>query len=169
MHELTTARLRLRQFKQSDLDAYAAMCADAEVMAHLGQGGPVGRDIAWRGMALFCGEWSLHGYGMWAIEEQSSGRLVGRTGYLNPEGWPGCEAGWMLARECWGRGYAFEATQAAIHYGRSHLGISELISLIRPANTRSIALAERLGARLAESIDFLGTPAGVYRHPSPAA
>src|SRR5580765_7022514 len=64
---LTTARLRLRLFREDDLDAYAAMCADAEVMRHIGIGGPVARDAAWRHMALFNGEWTLHGYGMWAV------------------------------------------------------------------------------------------------------
>lgn len=165
MPTVQTPRLTLRPFREADLDAYAAMCADAEVMRHIGAGGPVGRDVAWRHMALFLGEWALHGYGMWAVEERSGGRLIGRAGFLNPEGWPGCELGWLLARDSWGRGYAQEAARAAIDCGRATLGIGALISLIRPDNARSIALAERLGATLGERLDFMGGETLLYRHP----
>jgi len=166
MHTLTTPRLRLRPFAERDLDAYADMCADPEVMRYIGAGGPVDADVAWRQMALFLGEWSLHGYGMWAVDELASGRMIGRVGFLNPHGWPGCEVGWLLARDAWGHGYAHEAARAAIAYGREHLGIGELVSLIRPDNRRSIVLAERLGATLERKMEFMDAPVLLYRHPA---
>jgi len=161
---VATPRLVLRAFCLRDLDAYAAMCADEEVMRHIGSGGAVGRDIAWRHLALFLGSWSLVGHGMWAIERRSDGALIGRAGFLDPEGWPGCELGWLLARDAWGQGYAFEASGAALEFGRRELGLGELISLIRPGNMRSIALAERLGARDSGPIEFMGQTARLYRH-----
>ena len=162
--QLSTARLQLRAFAPRDLDAYAAICADAEVMRHIGAGGPVGRDVAWRHMAMFLGEWALHGYGMWALQRRSDGRLIGRAGFLNPEGWPGCELAWTLARDAWGQGYAYEAAAAAKAFGRDALGLKALISLIRPDNTRSVRLAERLGASLQGPLDFMGSTALLYRH-----
>ncbi len=164
---LTTPRLRLRAFTLADLDAYAAICADAEVMRHIGTGGAVGRDVAWRHMALFLGQWALSGHGMWAVQRRADGLLIGRVGYLEPEGWPGCELGWTLARAAWGQGLAFEAAAAALDFGRAELGIGPLISLIRPDNRRSIALAERLGAFDTGPIDFMGHVALQYRHPEP--
>lgn len=163
-----TPRLRLRAFDQQDLDAYAAMCADEEVMRYIGTGQVVGPEVAWRHMALFLGSWVLLGYGMWALEERTSGRLVGRVGYLHPPEWPSCELGWLLARDAWGRGYAFEAASAARDHGRRHLGLDDLISLIRPDNRRSIRLAERLGATLDGQIDFMGGATLQYRHPRAA-
>lgn len=160
---IATARLVLRAFRNGDLDAYAEMCADAEVMRHIGKGGPVGRDVAWGQMAFFLGHWSLRGYGMWAVERD--GALIGRAGFIHPEGWPGLELGWLLARDAWGQGYATEACRAALTHGRGQFGEREVISLIRPANQRSIALAQRLGATLAREIDFMGAPAQVYLHP----
>ena len=162
---LNTARLRLRAFTQADLDPYAAMCADARVMHHIGSGGPVARDLAWRQMALFLGHWALHGHGMWALERRTDRQLIGRVGFLQPEGWPGCELGWLLAHDAWGQGYAFEAASAVRAFGRDALGLQRLISLIRADNQRSIALARRLGARDEGPLEFLGASAQVYAHP----
>lgn len=164
---LSTARLRLRPFTLADLDAYAAMCADAEVMRHIGAGGPVGRDVAWRHLAMFLGEWALHGHGMWALERRSDRALIGRVGFLDPEGWPGCELAWLLARDAWGQGYAFEAASAAKAFGRDALGLGALVSLVRPDNARSIRLAERLGATAGAPVDFLGGPTLLFRHADP--
>jgi RimJ/RimL family protein N-acetyltransferase len=167
--EVLTPRLRLRALSLADLDAYAALCADEEVMRYIGAGGPVGRDVAWRHLALFNGEWTLSGSGMWAVERRSDGVFIGRAGFLNPVGWPGRELGWTLARAAWGQGYAFEASEAARRFGRQQLGVTDLISMIRQANARSIALAERLAATNEGPIDFLGGQALVFRHPPAGA
>jgi RimJ/RimL family protein N-acetyltransferase len=167
--EVLTPRLRLRALSLADLDAYAAICADEEVMRYIGTGGPVGRDVAWRHLATFNGQWTLCGYGMWGVQRRSDGAFIGRAGFLNPEGWPGCELGWTLARDAWGQGYAFEASDAARRFGRAQLGVTDLISLIREANVRSIRLAERLGATNQGPLEFLGSQALVFKHPPAGA
>jgi RimJ/RimL family protein N-acetyltransferase len=111
---IETPRLLLRMLRGSDLDAYAEMCADPEVMRYLGDGQPLSRSEAWRHLAMVLGHWRLRGYGFWAVEERSSGELVGRVGCWRPEGWPGFEVGWTLRRAYWGRGYATEAARASI-------------------------------------------------------
>jgi ribosomal-protein-alanine N-acetyltransferase len=161
---IDTDRLRLRAFRSDDLDAHAAHCADAEVMQYLGAGRPLDRALAWRQMATFVGEWTLHGWGMWAVARRADDRLIGRVGFLFPPGWPEVEIGWLLGRDAWGNGHAREAAAAALRFGRERLAIGAPISLIRPGNLRSIALAERLGARLERTIELMGAPALVYRH-----
>ena len=93
---LETERLRLRAFREDDLDAFAAIYADAEVMRFIGDGNVADRDGTWRVMSLLLGHWQLRGYGIWAAEEKETGALVGRIGLWNPEGWPGLEVGWLL-------------------------------------------------------------------------
>lgn len=110
---LTTERLILRMFRDSDLDAYADMCGDAEVMRYLG-GITMSRAEAWRNMATVVGHWQLRGFGLYAVEEQSTGTMVGRVGCWQPEGWPGMELAWTLRQAYWGRGYATEAARTVL-------------------------------------------------------
>ncbi len=141
---LETPRLRLRGWRDEDLDAYAAMVADVEVMRFFG-GEALERPAAWRHIALFTGHWALRGYGIWAVERREDGAFVGRSGLWWPEGWPGLEVGWVLAREHWGRGYATEAGAAARDWAFGHLDADRVIALIDADNDRSAAVARRLG------------------------
>ena len=152
----------MRSFRESDIDEYAAMSADAEVMRFIGTGVTQTRSEAWRSMAYFIGHWELRGFGMWAVEHRKSGELIGRVGFIEPEGWPGFELGWLLARAHWGNGYALEAARAALRYARETLGRDRVISLIRPGNARSIKLATTLGGVHREEIDFMNGKALVY-------
>jgi RimJ/RimL family protein N-acetyltransferase len=159
---LETPRLLLRPFRSADLDAYAAMCADAEVMRYLGTGVTLDRAGAWRSMATILGHWALLGYGMWALESRATGELVGRAGFLDPPDWPGFELGWVLGRAHWGRGYATEAARRALAHAFDALGRERVISLIRPGNAASIRVAERIGERHVGEVELLGAPALVF-------
>ncbi len=153
---LVTERLRLRAFHKSDLDDYAALNADPEVTRHLGGGGPWDRDRSWRHLAFLIGHWQLAGSGMWALEQKETGTFLGLTGFAEPEGWPGCELAWILARRWWGHGYATEGAQAALGYAFTILKKDRVISLIHPDNQASIRVAERLGQSLQDRIDHFG-------------
>jgi len=87
--ELTTPRLLMRSFRDSDIDAYAEMMSDELVARYIGDGNTLTRPDAWRQMALFAGHWVLRGYGIWAVEERETGTFLGRIGFWEPHGWPG--------------------------------------------------------------------------------
>jgi RimJ/RimL family protein N-acetyltransferase len=91
--ELDTERLRLRALRLDDLDAYARMYSNPDVMRFLESGVPLDRAAAFRSMATHLGHWQLRGYGQWALEERATGAFVGRAGLWQPEGWPGLEVG----------------------------------------------------------------------------
>lgn len=143
------------------------MCADADVMRHIGGGRTLSREEAWRSMASALGHWVLRGYGLYACEEKATGRFVGRVGLLNPEGWPGMEAGWMIGRDSWNRGYATEAATPVVRMAYETLGTTRLISLIRPDNAASIRVAEKLGAVPERTITMTGGPTLVFSYSSP--
>jgi RimJ/RimL family protein N-acetyltransferase len=116
---LTTARLLLRPFRQDDVEAYAAMCADPEVMRYLGLSGVLTREDAWRQMAMLLGHWELRGFGMWAVEERDTGQFVGRVGLHDPEGWPEREVGWSRAFRAIGWAPIRRCLRVLIHNGQS--------------------------------------------------
>jgi len=153
---LQTRRLTLRAFGDADVQPYFAMSQDPDVMRYVGDRRVPTLQEAWRGVAAMLGHWSLRGYGQWAIEERASGRLIGRAGIINPVDWPGPEVGYLLGREWWGHGYATEAARAAMDWGFREIGFEELISLIDPANTASIAVATRLGETFRDEIELWG-------------
>jgi RimJ/RimL family protein N-acetyltransferase len=146
--ELRTERLVMRGFREEDLGALAELSADSEVTRWVGDPDGLSREQTWRRMAYFVGHWELRGFGQWALFEQASGDLVGRAGLLQPEGWPGLEVGWLVARAHWGRGFAPEAGRASLHWARDALGADHVISLIEPDNERSARVAEKLGMTL---------------------
>jgi len=137
METLETDRLLLRMFRETDLDAYAEMCADPEVMRFL-SGYPQSREEAWRNMAMVVGHWQLRG--CW-----------------KPEGWPGMEIAWTLRQASWGRGFATEAARAALRYAFDVLKQKHIISLIHPENSPSIRVARRIGQRLEGRNEVMGS------------
>ena len=162
---LDTPRLVLRGFAAEDVEPYIRMMADPEVTRFLGDGAPLDRAEAWRQLGLLIGHWELRGFGLWAVEERATSRFIGRIGCWEPEGWPGFELGYVLAREAWGRGLAREGGATALRYARERLGRDTVISLIRPANAASIAVARHLGAVRTASVVFYGAPTEVYTYP----
>lgn len=164
---IETARLVLRPWTLADHPGYARICADPEVMRYVGAGTPNSPEVTWRSMAAMLGHWELLGYGIWALALRGGG-LVGHVGYIDVPGRPGFELAWLLGREHWGRGYAREAAGAALRVAFDELGRDQVISLIRPANTPSIRLAQALGAVREGATELLGGPAEVFVHRRPA-
>lgn len=162
---LETERLLLRPFEQADLDAFAEICADPEVMRFIGSGRTLDREDTWRSMAMYSGHWNLRGYGQWALVERATGQLIGRAGLWNPEGWPGLEAGWLLRRSRWVHGFATEAGRAVLDFAFRVVRARHVISLIYPENTPSIRVAERLGERLEGTRVMYGAEVRVYGIP----
>ncbi|MGB3409543.1 MAG: GNAT family N-acetyltransferase [Jannaschia sp.] len=148
---LTTERLTLRSPRLSDFEAYAAFRASPQ-MLHLG--GPVARDEAWRQLTGLAGQWMLRGYGRWIVTLRGQDAPLGVVGIFHPDGWPEPEIGWSVFTGAEGRGIAHEAALAARAFAYDTLDWSTIVSLVSSENTRSRALARRLGC----------TPDGVFAH-----
>jgi RimJ/RimL family protein N-acetyltransferase len=145
--ELETFRLRLRRWRDGDLDALARWQADPRVMEHMGRG-PMSRAEAARSLARMTAHWEAHGFGVWAAEEKETEELVGRIGLAYHSEWPDDpEVGWMLDPTCWGRGLATEGGRAAMAYGFEHLRAPRIVSICTPENTASRRVMARLGLR----------------------
>jgi RimJ/RimL family protein N-acetyltransferase len=161
MPVIHTERLLLRPFEERDLDEYAAIVADPEVNRYLGSE-PMDRSRAWLSMATFLGHERLRGWSNNAVVEKATGGLLGRCGLWQPEGWPGLEVGWALGRFAWGQGFATEAARAWRDWAFDVLGAAELVSVIHQENSRSVAVAERIGHSFIRRLEIKGAPCVLY-------
>ncbi len=154
---LETERLRLRAFRKSDVDDYAALKGNSQVVRFLANSSePWDRGRSWRHMAFLMGHWQLGDAGIWVVEHKETGEFMGTAGFSAPEGWPGFELAWILAPRYWGHGFATEAARAALDYAFTVLEKDRVISLIHPENQASIRVAERIGESLQGRIHHCG-------------
>ncbi len=168
---LETERLILRGPEKRDAEALITFLMDP--IRSAGFGGFTARGDSWRWFALVVGHWHWHGYGYMTIEDKATGQPAGITGIWNPEGWPEPELGWVVYEGYERKGIAYEAAQRARQWAydaETGLGFTTLTSNIVPDNTRSIALAERMGAWFErEYVNPNMGPDYLYRHPGPEA
>ncbi len=155
-------RLILRAPLETDFEAHANFMASPRSGF---VGGPCDRWQAWKGFASGLGHWVLKGFGVWTIADKETGSPLGKAGFINAPGWDEPELGWHVYEAAEGKGIAFEAVTAARAYGAQHFGLDGVISYIDPANSRSMTLAERLGARFERNGELLDKPCQVWRHP----
>jgi RimJ/RimL family protein N-acetyltransferase len=161
---IETPRLRLRAPTYADWPAFDAYFASERSRWN---GGPMEDQRArHRIYGYIFGQWILRGYGQYVIADRATDRPIGAVGIWHPIQWPEPEMGWTLwdpATE--GRGLAFEAAGAALADAFDRVGMPTLVSFINPANARSIALAERLGALRDEAAPTpFDDPTLVFRH-----
>ena len=147
---LETQRLILRAPEAGDFEAWAAFAGDEEAARYLGGAQP--RAVALRQMCTMAGAWTVRGFSMFSVVEKATGRWVGRLGPWQPEGWPGLEIGWGLARAAWGKGYATEGAAACMDYVFDILGWRDVIHCIDPQNAGSQAVASRLGSAMLRTV-----------------
>lgn len=165
---LETERLRLRTFVDSDWQGLHEHFSDAECTRYTYRRA-LTEAATWRALASMAGHWLLRGYGPYAVEEKSSGAVIGTVGPWYPIEWPEPEIKWALSRRFWGKGYASEAARAVQRMAHEHMPGLALISLIDSRNAASIRLALSVGATLERELEFAGSPFHLYRHPPPLA
>ena len=151
---LNTERLLLRAFEKDDLDSFAAMVSNLEVMQRATyDGNTMTRTQAWNWLCFMLGHWHMRGFGIWGIEEKSSGELIGRTGLQFWDCFEDVELVWMLAKSAWGKGFASEGARAAIDHGLNTLALPRIVAVIHQENKPSIRLAERLGMEMEKEVE----------------
>lgn len=141
-----------------DAGLYTEFFADAEGSGNYG--GPLRPDQAWRMLAQDIGHWHLKGFGKWILVLRATGQTIGGCGLVHPEGWPSHELTWWLLHSARGKGYATEASRAAIAYGYETLGWEVVETHMRDHNVPARSIAKRLGGEIDRRETF---PDGVTR------
>jgi len=139
---IETQNLRLRCPAWSDFDAFAAFRMSNRAK-HLG--GACTRTQAFDKLGEIIGHWHLRGYGRWMVADKTTDAPLGVVGLFYPDDWPEPEIAWSVFATAEGRGIAHEASLAARDYAYTTLGWPTAVSCIEAGNTRSAALANRMG------------------------
>ena len=153
---LSGGRVCLRQWRDADREAFAAMNSDPRVMEFFRS--RMTRVESDAMVDYIHKHFSEHGFGLWAVEVPDVAPFIGFAGLDVPQFsahfTPCVEVGWRLAFEYWGHGYATEAARLALGYAFKTLELAEVVSYTSVMNQRSRAVMERLGMRRDPADDF---------------
>jgi RimJ/RimL family protein N-acetyltransferase len=158
--QLSTARLALRQWRDSDLAPFAELNADPDVMRYFPSA--LSRVESNELAASLRSVLEQQGWGLWAVEVPDVAPFIGFIGLnalrFQAHFTPAVEVGWRLDRRHWGYGYATEGAHAALAYAFSVLSCQQIVSFTAAVNERSIRVMQRLG--------MIRDPAGDFDHPA---
>ena len=166
---LVTARLELWRPQASDRDGLRALIGPGEVRRFLGGMEASDADVFAR-LLRNAGSWALYGYGTFMVRERGQAEIVGNCGVFHS--WRGfghglddaAEAGWILAKPAWGKGYALEAMQAALAWFEREQRGKPTLCMIEQGHHASQAVAAKLGYLACDRVEEKGErPLIVYR------
>lgn len=158
MEFLETNRLILRLWKPEDLDAFAALCADPEVMEYFPA--PLTREETAAMIGRMVAMQKKDGFSFMACDRKDTGEFIGFVGVrlsdiIQDDQFVSCfEIGWRLARKHWGEGFAPEAARAVLHYAFDVLNAPEVVAMTTVENWKSRKVMEKIGMSYNAKDDF---------------
>ncbi|MEP3276270.1 MAG: GNAT family N-acetyltransferase [Stappiaceae bacterium] len=150
--EIKTERMTLRAPNGADFAIYERFFGDANASKFYG--GPMSPLRAWKKLAADLGHWHLRGYGMWALQINETDEMIGACGLVWPEGWPRHELTWWIVPSARRRGYALEASRAAISFAYRTLKWEQVETHMDDNNDPARNLALKLGGTIVDRIEF---------------
>jgi RimJ/RimL family protein N-acetyltransferase len=157
-----TERLLVRHFTHDDLDVFAALCANPEVMRSMGDGTTLPRETVAHWIDVCYTKYATRGYGTSAVIEKATGEFIGYCGVVCPPANDFDEVIYAFVPTAWGKGYATEVASAMIKYVFGISTLDTIYATIAPANKKSQHVADKLGMRFEREWDDEGDIALVY-------
>ena len=146
-----------------------AVYGDADAMRWVGDGSPITLSECEEWVRVTGRNYALRGYGMFAVEEIATGRVVGFCGIVHPGGQPEPEVKYAFLRDAWGQGYATEIVDALLRWGAARFGLPAIIATVAPDNHVSQRVLEKAGAtRTTLRVNDDGSRTLVYAWHAPA-
>ena len=161
MLEINTDRLTLRPLSLDDLEWFAAMRGDKDVMRFIGRVGAVPRDIAEARLHRHLECWAERGLGMFGVRERGQEIAVGWAGLQPMDGTDEIEVGYAFGKDAWGRGYATEVARALVRWGFETLELERIVAVAYAENAASRRVMDKLGMRF-EGVRYIYGTDSVY-------
>jgi RimJ/RimL family protein N-acetyltransferase len=159
VQSLTTDRLTLRRWCDSDCEPFQALNADPRVMEFFPS--TMSPEESDQAIVRIEQHFDEHGFSLYAAELTETKTFIGFVGMSIPmfdaPFMPAVEIGWRLAYDYWGRGLATEGARAVVRHAFEALKLPSLVSFTVPANLRS--------RRVMQNIGMVHDPADDFDHP----
>ena len=144
---ISTERLFLRKWLESDSEPFTKMNSDPDVMEYFPQLSTAAETMAMIKRINIAFE--KNGFGLWAVENKITKEFLGFTGFMIPQFesffTPCIEIGWRFKKESWRQGFATEAAKACLNYGFDNLGFNKIVSFTSTLNYKSEKVMQRIG------------------------
>ncbi|MBI3861229.1 MAG: GNAT family N-acetyltransferase [Planctomycetia bacterium] len=162
---LETERLILREFDEDDAEAFFALGSDPEVIRYTADPGGGLKSLEQALEVLRdrpIADYRKHGFGRWACIHKATGLVIGFAGLKYLEELQEVDLGYRFLPDCWGQGFATEASRSVMCFAREHLDRQQVIGLVVPEHTASIRVLEKLGFTFAGFVEYLGDYSAKY-------
>lgn len=154
--EIETGRLRLRHFRESDLDDYHKVMSQDEVGGQLPKGRGFTLEETTKMLHRCIDGWKNNDFGVWAVVDRETGTLVGHCGLNTVTELGQVEVMYALGKEYWGRGFATEAARASVDWGFVELELDEIIGLAKVDNPASQRVLVKCGLEEVDRLHLWG-------------
>ena len=155
-NELETDRLYMRRFRTNDLDVFSQILGQDEVGQWLPRGRGYTKDEVEKFLDNVAKHWQEKGYGIWAVIEKESGKIIGHCGLNYVKQNDEVEVLYGFGKEYWGLGYATEAAKAALSFGFEKIGLDRIVAFAKIDNIASRRVIEKIGLKYIKDIEIFG-------------
>jgi ribosomal-protein-alanine N-acetyltransferase len=159
---LETERLILRELVPDDAPFMLELLNDPAYILNIADRGV--RDV--EGARRYLEErwrasYAEHGFGLWVVVHRETGASTGLCGLVRRDGLDDVDIGYAFLPAFRGRGFALESALGVKAHARDVVGLTRLVAIVTPGNTRSIQVLERLGMRFERTLRLPGDASDV--------
>ena len=162
MHTIETARIHLRPLSSDDLDEFARMGSDPDVMRYIASGKTQSREQTSARLYAMISDWNQNSFGLWAAIHKASNAWMGFCGLQFLDNTSEVEVGYRLAKQFWGMGFATEAAAASLRYGFEELGLDRIVGVVQFENFASQRVLEKIGLTYVRNARFYNSDVKYY-------
>jgi len=146
---ITTDRLHLREWLESDIEPFSKMSQDDAVMKYFPKKMTTSDTIKFIEKVKL--DFKKNSFGLFAVEHKLTKEFLGYTGFAIPNFnsffTPCIEIGWRYKKEAWGHGFATESATACLAYGFTLLQFERIVSFTATVNEKSKSVMNRIGMK----------------------
>lgn len=156
MTVLETERLTLRRLSPDDAEFILDLLNQPSFLRYIGDKGVRNTEEAINYIQTGpVASYEEHGFGLYLVQLKQTGASIGICGLLKRETLSDVDIGFAFLPAYWSRGYALEAAEAVMKYGKEKFGLQRIVAITSLENESSIKLLEKLGMKF-EGLITLG-------------